>query len=650
MGLLDQINSPKDVKEVPKGDLPQLAQEIREKILSVISDKGGHLGASLGAADLTVALHAVFDAPRDRIVWDTGHQAYPHKLLTGRRDVFHTLRQHGGISGFLSRAESPYDTFGAGHAGTAISAALGMVEAREQMGGDYHVIAVVGDGAITAGMAYEALNHAGALARNFIVILNDNEMSISKNVGAMSAYLTRMITDPLYTKFKSEAGTLLKNIPKIGKPMWEMAKRAEESVKGAIVPGLLFEEMGFRYIGPIDGHRMDHLLTTLHKVKQLGGPVLVHVITKKGKGYTPAEANPVAYHGMSAFDLATGVAKKKAVSAPTYTAVFAERLIHLATADRRIVAITAAMPEGTGLHTFAAAFPKRFYDVGIAEQHAVTLAAGMATEGLRPVVAIYSTFLQRAYDQIIHDVAIQNLPVVFCLDRAGITGEDGPTHHGLLDMAYLRPIPGLIVMAPKDENELQHMMATALAAPQPTVVRYPRGEGVGVALDGEPRPLPIGVGEWLIGDATSEADVGLVAIGNMVHPALAAAAQLLREGVTASVVNARFVKPLDRALLASVAQTARRIVTLEEHALSGGFGESVLAALEEERMAGNIPPTPVLRIGVPDRFVAHGAPKVLRAQCGLDVEGIVASVRGFLKTDAVAVVSRAGVPLTKTQR
>ncbi len=650
MGLLDQINSPKDVKEVPKGDLPQLAQEIREKILSVISDKGGHLGASLGAADLTVALHAVFDAPRDRIVWDTGHQAYPHKLLTGRRDVFHTLRQHGGISGFLSRAESPYDTFGAGHAGTAISAALGMVEAREQMGGDYHVIAVVGDGAITAGMAYEALNHAGALARNFIVILNDNEMSISKNVGAMSAYLTRMITDPLYTKFKSEAGTLLRNIPKIGKPMWEMAKRAEESVKGAIVPGLLFEEMGFRYIGPIDGHRMDHLLTTLHKVKQLGGPVLVHVITKKGKGYTPAEANPVAYHGMSAFDLATGVAKKKAVSAPTYTAVFAERLIRLATADRRIVAITAAMPEGTGLHTFAAAFPKRFYDVGIAEQHAVTLAAGMATEGLRPVVAIYSTFLQRAYDQIIHDVAIQNLPVVFCLDRAGITGEDGPTHHGLLDMAYLRPIPGLIVMAPKDENELQHMMATALAAPQPAVVRYPRGEGVGVALDGEPRPLPIGVGEWLIGDATSEADVGLVAIGNMVHPALAAAAQLLREGVTASVVNARFVKPLDRALLASVAQTARRIVTLEEHALSGGFGESVLAALEEERMAGNIPPTPVLRIGVPDRFVAHGAPKVLRAQCGLDVEGIVASVRGFLKTDAVAVVSRAGVPLTKTQR
>jgi len=631
MSFLEQIQNPSDLKKIPRTDLPRLAEEVRQAILSVISDKGGHLGASLGTVELTLALHAVFDAPHDRIVWDTGHQAYPHKLLTGRRDRFHTLRQYGGISGFLSRTESPYDTFGAGHAGTAISAALGMVEAREQRQEDHHVIAVIGDGAMTAGIAYEALNHAGGLKRNFIVILNDNEMSISKNVGALSAYLTRIITDPLYTRVKDEAGNLIKCIPRIGKPMLKAAKRAEESVKGFLMPGLLFEELGFRYVGPIDGHRLDHLITTFEKIKPLDGPLLIHVVTQKGKGYTPAEADPIGFHGMSAFDLSTGVTKKKGASAPTYTSVFAERLIHLAKDDRRVVAITAAMPEGTGLSKFAAAFPERCYDVGIAEQHAVTLAAGMAAEGLRPVVAIYSTFLQRAYDQIIHDVALQNLPVTFCLDRAGLVGEDGPTHHGVFDFAYLRPIPNLIVMAPKDENELQHMMATALAAAQPVAIRFPRGEGLNVSMDEKPVPLPVGVGEVLSGNP-ARSDVALVAIGNMTAPAQAAASMLSHKGLTVTVINARFVKPLDRALIAIVARGCRYIVTLEEHLLAGGFGEAVLAVLEEGRAAGQLPPeVSLLRIGLSDRFIEHGAPKVLREVCGLTPEEIFERVWEFVQ-------------------
>jgi len=634
MSILEQIQSPSDLKKIPRADLPRLAEEVRQSILSVISDKGGHLGAGLGAVELTIALHAVFDAPRDRIVWDTGHQAYPHKLLTGRRDRFHTLRQYGGISGFLCRTESPYDTFGAGHAGTAISAAFGMVEAREQRREDYHVIAVIGDGAMTAGIAYEAMNHAGGLKRNFIVILNDNEMSISKNVGALSAYLTRIITDQLYIKVKDEAGNLLKSIPRIGKPMLKVAKRAEESVKGFLVPGLLFEELGFRYIGPIDGHRIDHLIPLFEKVKGLDGPLLIHLVTQKGKGYTPAEADPIGFHGMSAFDLSTGVANKKGASAPTYTGVFAERLIRLAETDRRVVAITAAMPEGTGLTKFAAKFPDRFYDVGIAEQHAVTLAAGMATAGLRPVVAIYSTFLQRAYDQIIHDVALQNLPVTFCLDRAGLVGEDGPTHHGVFDLAYLRPIPNLVIMAPKDENELQHMMATALAGMQPAAIRFPRGEGLGVPMDEKPAALPVGVGEVISGDPT-RSDVALVAIGSMVAPAQAAAAMLSREGMTVTVINARFVKPLDRALLATVARGCRHVVTLEESMLAGGFGEAVLSVMEEERATGQVPEMSLLRIGLPDRFIEHGAPKLLREECGLTPEQIFERVRDFVQAPGV---------------
>ncbi|MBI3805099.1 MAG: 1-deoxy-D-xylulose-5-phosphate synthase [Nitrospirae bacterium] len=642
MRLLDQINSPADLKKIPRESLPQLAQEVREKILEVVADKGGHLGASLGAVELTIALHTVFDPPQDRFVWDTGHQAYPHKLLTGRRDQFHTLRQYQGISGFLSRAESPYDTFGAGHAGTAISAALGMAEAREQLGGKYHVIAITGDGAITAGMAYEALNHAGALHRDMIVILNDNEMSISKNVGAISAYLARIITGPLYTKVRSETATLLKNIPKIGQPMLKVARRAEESVKGLITPGLLFEEMGFRYIGPIDGHRLDHLLTTFENIKQLEGPLLVHLITKKGKGYAPAEGDPAGFHGTSAFNLDTGLAKKKS-SAPNYTGIFAKQLIALAKKDRRIVAITAAMPEGTGVAKFAKEFPERSYDVGIAEQHAVTLAAGMAADGLRPVVAIYSTFLQRGFDQIAHDVALQNLPVTFCLDRAGLVGEDGPTHNGVFDIAYLKGLPNMILMAPKDENELQQMLTTALNYPGPVAIRYPRGEAVGVPLEEPAQPLPIGKGELLRGDLQSnsghsdsghsnnEIDVALIALGSMVYPSLSAATLLEREGVSVAVVNARFAKPIDRELLVAVAQRCRRIVTLEEHSLAGGFGESVLALLEEERSAGRIPAVDTKRIGLPDQFIEHGAQKVLREKLGLDPERIAATVLDFLK-------------------
>ncbi len=623
--ILDNIQSPADLKGLSLEEARQLAAEIRAHILGVVSGKGGHLGASLGAVELTIALHRVFDAPKDRLVWDTGHQAYPHKLLTGRLKAFSTLRQHGGISGFLSRGESPYDTFGAGHAGTAISAALGIVEARDHQQGKYHVIAIVGDGSLTAGMAYEALNHAGGLKRNLIVVLNDNEMSISKNVGAVSAYLNRMITGPLYTKVKNETESMIRHIPRIGTPVLNATKRAEGAMKGFLTAGAFFEEMGFRYIGPIDGHRLDHLLSTFENVKNLNGPLLVHVISRKGKGYAPAEANPGAFHGVSAFELSTGIAKKKSAN-PTYTAIFANCLISLATQNDRVVGITAAMPEGTGLHQFAKAFPSRFYDVGIAEQHAVTMAAGMAADGLRPVVAIYSTFLQRAYDQMIHDVALQNLPVVFCLDRAGLVGEDGPTHHGVFDIAYCKAIPNFIVMAPKDENELCRMLATALTCHHPVAIRYPRGEGIGVSLDDPPTALPIGKGEIVI-EPSGAWDVVLFAIGSMVYPAQRVAIQLEREGISAAVVNARFIKPLDRALLNAVASRCNKIVTLEEHVLCGGFGESVIAALQEEGLQG----VEVRRIGLPDHFIEHGAPAILREMHGLTAERISTAVLEFCR-------------------
>ncbi|MBI3595840.1 MAG: 1-deoxy-D-xylulose-5-phosphate synthase [Nitrospirae bacterium] len=622
MRLLDTINSPADLKKLPRTDLPLLAQEIREEIIRVTSVNGGHLATNLGIVELTLALHAVFDAPRDKIVWDTGNQVYAHKLITGRREQFHTIRQFGGLSGFTRREESPYDTFNAGHAGTSISAALGMVEARDHLGQNHKVIAVIGDGAMTAGMVYEGLNQAGASKKDFIVILNDNEMSISKNVGAISAYLSRIITGQLYTRVKEEAKHLLKTIPRIGQPMIKAAHKVEESAKGFIGPGLLFEELGFLYIGPIDGNRFEHLFPTLENIRRLKGPILVHVITKKGKGYEPAERNPVTLHAASPFQIETGQARKTP-RFPTYTQVFASTLIRLAKRDKQIMAITAAMPEGTGLSQFAKEFPDRCFDVGIAEPHAVTFAAGLAASGLRPVVAIYSTFMQRAYDQIIHDVCIQNLPVVLGLDRAGLVGEDGHTHHGIFDIGFLRILPNLVVMAPKDENELQHMVYTASKHDGPVAIRYPRGEGIGVEMDSRLIRLPIGKAELL----KNGSDVAILALGHGVYPSLAVARELQKEGISAAVVNVRFVKPIDRELILQLARRTRRLVTVEEHVLQGGFGSAVLEVLEEDGLSG----VEVKRIGLPDQFIEHGAVRSLRERFGFTTETLLRDVQSFVQ-------------------
>jgi len=621
MRLLDTINSPWDLKKLPRTDLPRLAQEIREEIIRVTSINGGHLATNLGIVELTLALHAVFDAPRDKIVWDTGNQVYAHKLITGRREQFHTIRQFGGLSGFTRREESPYDTFNAGHAGTSISAALGMVEARDHLGEDHNVIAVIGDGAMTAGMVYEGLNQAGASKKDFIVILNDNEMSISKNVGAISAYLSRIITGQLYTKVKEEAKHILKTIPRIGQPMIKAAHKVEESAKGFIGPGILFEEMGFLYIGPIDGNRFEHLFPTLENISRLKGPILVHVITRKGKGYEPAEQNPVTLHAASPFQVETG-RPRKTPRFPTYTGVFASTLTRLAKRDRQIMAITAAMPEGTGLSQFANEFPDRCYDVGIAEPHAVTFAAGLAAAGLRPVVAIYSTFMQRAYDQIVHDVCIQNLPVVLCLDRAGLVGEDGHTHHGIFDIGFLRILPNLVIMAPKDENELQHMVYTASKHNGPVAIRYPRGEGIGVEMDSRLMRLPIGKAELL----KDGSDLAILALGHGVYPSLEAARELEKEGISAAVVNVRFVKPLDRELILKLARRTRRLVTIEEHVLQGGFGSAVLEILEEEGLSN----MEVKRIGLPDQFIEHGSVRSLRERFGFTTESLLRDIQTFV--------------------
>jgi 1-deoxy-D-xylulose-5-phosphate synthase len=646
MRILDTINSPSDLKKLPRTDLPLLAQEIREEIIRVTSINGGHLATNLGIVELTLALHAVFDAPRDKIVWDTGNQVYAHKLITGRREQFHTIRQFGGLSGFTRREESPYDTFNAGHAGTSISAALGMVEARDHLGQDHKVIAVIGDGAMTAGMVYEGLNQAGASKKDFIVILNDNEMSISKNVGAISAYLSRIITGQLYTKVKEEAKHLLKTIPRIGPPMIKAAHKVEESAKGFIGPGLLFEELGFQYIGPIDGNRFDHLFPTLENISRLKGPILVHVITKKGKGYEPAERNPVTLHAASPFQAETGQARKTP-RFPTYTQVFASTLGRLAKRDKQIMAITAAMPEGTGLSQFAKEFPDRCYDVGIAEPHAVTFAAGLAAAGLRPVVAIYSTFMQRAYDQILHDVCIQNLPVVLCLDRAGLVGEDGHTHHGIFDIGFLRILPNLVIMAPKDENELQHMVYTATKHDGPVAIRYPRGEGLGVGMDTRLLRLPIGKAELL----KEGNDVAILALGHGVYPSLEAARELEKEGISAAVANVRFVKPLDRELILQLARRTRRLVTVEEHVLQGGFGSAVLEVLEEEGLSG----VEVKRIGLPDQFIEHGAVRSLRERFGFTAESLLRDVQLFVQAGLSAVPlpaarGQAGIPKTEVPR
>lgn len=615
--LLRTIKDPSDVKKLDLSKLQKLAQEIRTEILSVISKNGGHLAPNLGVVELTLAIHSVYTSPVDKIVWDVGHQAYVHKLLTGRYDEFPTLRQYGGLSGFPKRSESLHDVFDTGHSSTSISAGLGLAKARDLNGDKYEVVAVIGDGAMTGGMAFEALNHAGHLGTKLTVILNDNEMSIAQNVGAMSAYLNRVRVDPFYTKRKEDIEYILKKIPAIGSTMVKFVDRVKDSLRYLLVPGMLFEELGFKYFGPVNGHDLNELKTVLQNTKYINKPVLVHVITKKGKGYLPAEENPDKFHGIGVFDLGTGKVKKTS-NIPSYTEVFSNTLVKLGEQNPKIVAFTAAMGEGTGINKFAQKFPKRVFDVGIAEQHAVTMAAAMALEGFRPVVAIYSTFLQRAYDQVVHDVALQNAPVIFALDRAGLVGEDGPTHHGLFDISYLRHIPNLVLMAPKDENELQHMLYTASLYDGPVAVRYPRGLGVGVKLDENLHKIEIGQSEIL----QKGNELTLIAIGNMVPVAQEVASILLKEkGVSCTVINARFVKPLDEKTILAAQKKSRGIITLEEHCLLGGFGSAILELLQRHGISQK-----VLRIGLEDEFATHGNVEILREIYGLTSRKIVARI------------------------
>ncbi|MCR4310242.1 MAG: 1-deoxy-D-xylulose-5-phosphate synthase [Deltaproteobacteria bacterium] len=606
---LAPIQSPAELKKVPRDQLPGVAAELRETIVRNVARTGGHLASSLGVVELTIALHYVFDCPRDRIVWDVGHQAYAHKILTGRRDVFPTLRTFGGISGFPRISESPCDAFGTGHSGTSISAALGMAVARDLRKEKTRVVAVIGDGSLSSGLALEGLNQAGHQKRDLIVILNDNEWSISQNVGALSAYLNRMMTGKMYTSFRKRVETLLKSMPH-GAFLARIAKKSEELTKGFIVPGLLFEELGYTYVGPIPGHDLEALIGTLQNLGNIEGPVLVHVVTSKGKGYAPAEANPEYFHGVGAFDPETGKGIGKA-SAPSYTDVFSDAIVELARENPKVVAITAAMCGGTGLTKFREAFPDRFFDVGIAEAHAVTFAAGLAREGKIPVVVIYSTFLQRAFDQIIHDVCLQKLPVVFAVDRGGLVGADGATHQGLFDLSFLRQIPEMSLMAPRDEAELVRMLRTAVGAGRPVAIRYPRGSGPGVAIPSGPGP---GMVAWGKGELLMEGkDVLLIGIGSTVAMCLEAAEELRKQDVSAAVVDARFVKPLDADLLLPLVRRIGRVVTVEENLLAGGFGSAVMELLEEH----DEHPQRFRRIGVRDRFVEHGAPEQLREECGL---------------------------------
>ncbi|MFQ5737031.1 MAG: 1-deoxy-D-xylulose-5-phosphate synthase [Thermodesulfobacteriota bacterium] len=625
MGKLEKIDGPADLKRLAPEELPDLCDEIREFIIDTVSEKGGHLASSLGAVEIAVALHYVLNAPEDKLIWDVGHQAYAHKIITGRRERFPGLRVSGGISGFPRPAESPYDAFGVGHSSTSISAALGMAAARDLDGKDFKVVAVIGDGSLTAGLAFEGLNQAGHLKKDVVVILNDNEMSISKNVGALSSFLSRKITGRFATKLKHEVESFIKSIPRIGERLVGIAKRAEDSLITLLTPGMLFEGLGFSYVGPIDGHDMDALVTTLQDVGGLKGPVLVHVITRKGKGYAPAEQNPSSFHGLGPFVKATGKPKKK--SAPSYTDVFSSALVEIAGQDRRVVAITAAMPDGTGLSRFAQKYPERFFDVGIAEQHALTFAAGLAKEGFVPVTAIYSTFLQRAYDEVFHDVCLQDLPVVIAMDRAGLVGADGATHHGLFDVSFLRHIPNMIVSAPRDEDELVHLLYSATRWGHPASIRYPRGSCVGVEMK-EKKFIPAGEAEVLL----EGQQVSIIALGSMVHPALAAAERLQASGIKAGVVNARFVKPLDAGCILNAATSADGIVTVEEGALQGGFGSAVLELLEDHGVR-----CPVKRMGVPDEFVEHGTQEELRARFGLNSEGIERAVRHLIAENKKAM-------------
>jgi 1-deoxy-D-xylulose-5-phosphate synthase len=629
--LLDSIETPRDLRKLDRKQLPQVAQEIREMIIDVVSRVGGHFGGNLGIVELTLALHYMFDTPRDQIVFDTGHQSYPHKLITGRRDTFHTIRQHNGISGFCKREESEYDVFNAGHASTSISAALGIAVARDFRKEDYRVVAIIGDGALSGGLALEGLNQAGHLKSKLMIILNDNDMSISTNVGAMSGYLNSIIKGQRYNQAKDLAKGVMDRVPLIGGKLHGLAHDIEQVLKNMVVPGTLFEELGFKYLGPYDGHDLNLLLDLFEENRDYDGPLLIHVMTKKGKGYTPAENKPIWSHGVTPFDIPSGeVIKSSKPAPPTYTAVFADALIEMAKQDPKIVAVTGAMPEGTGLDKFAKAFPDRMFDVGIAEEHAITFCGGLATQGMKPVAAIYSTFLQRAFDQVFHDVAIMDLPVVFALDRGGIAGADGPTHHGIYDMAYLRIFPNMICMAPKDENELRHMVKTALECGHPASLRYPRGNGQGVELDAELKALPIGKGEVL----REGTDATIFAIGHEVYPALAAAEILAKENINVTVINARFIKPLDDELITKYCQPNSRVITVEEGSLAGGFGSAIIERCEELGLQN----VQFHRIGIPDEYVHHGAQDVLRAQYDLHPEGIAERVRKFVGTKRYGTV------------
>ncbi|WGZ93744.1 MAG: 1-deoxy-D-xylulose-5-phosphate synthase [Candidatus Thiothrix putei] len=607
--MLNTIYSPAELRRLELEQLPAVCAQVREFLLNSVSTGGGHFSSNLGTVELTVALHYAFDTPKDKLVWDVGHQAYPHKILTGRREQMSSIRQKEGLAGFPKRSESEYDTFGVGHSSTSISAALGMALAAQHKGEDYHSIAIIGDGALTAGMAYEALNHTGDVDANLIVILNDNEMSISPNVGALRKYLTRLLSGRMYSTMRESGKKALSH----SKSLSKLAKLTEEHMKGMVLPGTLFEEMGFKYYGPIDGHDVEELVRVLQNLKSIKGPRLLHVLTQKGKGYEPAEEDPCTYHGVVPFNLKTGLVANAKKSTPTYTQVFGQWLCDMAEQDQRLVGITPAMREGSGLVAFSERFPERYFDVGIAEQHAVTLAAGLACEGLKPVVAIYSTFLQRAYDQLIHDVAIQNLPVVFAIDRAGLVGADGPTHSGNYDLSFLRCIPNMVVMAPADENECRQMLYTAFQMNCPTAVRYPRGKGMGIEPQTEMQAIPLGKAVKL---RTGQA-VAIVLFGSLLPEAQAAAADL-----NATLVNMRFVKPLDKAMLKELAQSHELLVTLEDNAVMGGAGSAVNEYLHEAGLS-----VEVLNLGLPDSYIDHAQREEQLASCGLDAKGIVQRVK-----------------------
>ena len=620
---LADINSPADLRDMTLSELRDLAAEARKQIIATTSESGGHLAPNLGVVELTIALHRVLHTPTDKIIWDVGHQCYTHKLLTGRREAFPTIRQMGGLSGFPRRDESPHDAFGTGHGSTSISAALGFARARDLRGGSERIVAVIGDGALTGGLALEALNQAGASKADLLVVLNDNEMSIGRNVGAMSSYLAKVragYLEPAVDKARRDVAKVLRNLP-LGDAMLEAADRLRDGFKQLVVPGMLFEELGFTYLGPVDGHDIGELTDLFQHALRLRGPVLVHAITQKGRGYTPAENDPSRFHGTKPFNISNGECAPQK-GPVTYSQVLGQVAMELAEKDKRVVAVSAAMLDGTGLACFRNAFPDRCFDVGMTEEHAVTFAAGLAAAGLRPIVAIYSTFLQRSYDQIIHDVALQDLPVIFALDRAGLVGDDGPTHHGVFDLSFLRQIPGMVVMAPANEAEMRDMLHTALALDGPSSVRYPRSQGLGMALDREPEIIPIGRAQTLReGDAAT-----ILAIGHSVGPALAAAEVLATEGIACGVVNARFAKPLDAELLTSLAQAGRPLVTVEENALAGGFGAGVVEFLADQGLGG----APIRRVGLPDRFIEHGDTAALYARYGLDAAGIAAAVRELL--------------------